>query len=320
MPDDASQAVPVLPSLRPERGAIDVLVVGAFFCDVVFSGLPGLPDPGDEVWAESCSIIPGGTYITAAALHRLGVSCAWACRFGTDPFSRFVLDVARQEGLAPTAFVEIDGPLRNISIAMSFDGERSFVSYAEPIEPIDLSAIRDLRPRLIIRPGLGEPDDLARLVEAAREVGAIVFVDPQSSRHTLASEGLRTVLSQVDVFAPNEREVLNLTGQDSVGAALPVLLESARFTIIKCGARGAIAADRRSVTRVPALPIDSVETTGAGDCFNAGFIMAMLEGSTVIECLQAGNAAGGLSTLAPSSSGIPTRAQVDEARTRYQSG
>lgn len=318
--DKAGQAGPVLPTLRPDRGAVDVLVVGAFSCDVVFSGLPGLPDPGDEVWAESCSIIPGGTYITAAALHRLGVSTAWACRFGRDPFSQFVLEVTGQEGMDPAAFVEVDGPLPNISITLSHDGDRSFVSYAEPAAPIDLTAIRDLRPRLIVQPGLGEPDDLARLIEAARDVGAAVFVDPQSSRHTLASEQVRALIGQVDIFAPNEREALHLTGQDTVDAALHVLLESTAFTIIKIGARGAIAADRRSVVRLPALPIDAVETTGAGDCFNAGFIMAMLEHSTVVTCLQAGNAAGGLSTLAPSSTGIPTRAEVNRARVAYGSG
>ncbi|MEO8463649.1 MAG: hypothetical protein ABI555_10575 [Chloroflexota bacterium] len=73
------RAGPKLPSLREDRGLVDVLVIGAYFCDVVYSGLLRLPHPGEEVWASSCSVVPGGTYITAAALHRFGVSSAWAC-------------------------------------------------------------------------------------------------------------------------------------------------------------------------------------------------------------------------------------------------
>ncbi len=157
---------------------MDVLVIGSFFCDVVFAGLTDVPEAGDEVWAKSCSILPGGTYITAAAIHRFGVSSAWVCRFGTDPFSRFVRDAAAREGLDPSAFVETDGPLRNISVAMSFGADRSFVSFAEPVEPIPTDAIERLRPRVIMCPGLGDLDAVERTLAAAHDVGAIVFVDP----------------------------------------------------------------------------------------------------------------------------------------------
>lgn len=313
MTDPVPASGPALPTLRDDRGAVDVLVIGSPFCDVVFAGLPGLPGPGDEVWADSCSIVPGGTYITAAALHRLGVSTAWACRFGTDPFSQFVRDAARREGMDPAAFIEIDGPLRNISVALSLPTDRSFISFAEPIGAIPLTAIDELRPRMIVRPGMGEPADLERLIDAADAVGAIVFVDPQSSRLTLQSAEARAVLGRVGLFAPNEREVLLMTGQDDLDAAVTVLLESTPLAIIKRGALGAFVADRSSQAHAPAIAVEAVETTGAGDCFNAGFIMAMLEGADAAGCLRAGNAAGGLSTTAPSSSGIPTRRQVDLA-------
>lgn len=313
MTDRVAASGPALPALRDDRGAVDVLVIGSSFCDVVFAGLPGLPGPGDEVWAKSCSIVPGGTYITAAALHRLEVSSAWACRFGTDPFSRFVRDSARREGMDPAAFIDIDGPLRNISISLSLPADRSFISFSEPIGPIPLTAIDKLRPRLVIRPGMGEPEDLHRLIDAADAVGAIVFVDPQSSGQTLQSAGVRAVLGRVGLFAPNERELLLLTGQDDLDVAMAILLETTPLAIIKRGAQGALVADRWSQMHAPAIAVEAVETTGAGDCFNAGFIMAMLDGADVAGCLRAGNAAGGLSTTAPSSAGIPTRRQVDLA-------
>lgn len=293
-------------------------MIGSFFCDVVFSGLPRLPVTGEEIWAEACSIVPGGTYITAAALSRLQVSTAWACRFGTDPFSAFAREAARREGIDSSAFAEVDAPIRNISVALSVGGERSFVSFADALEPMALTSVQDLRPRLVIRPGLGSLDDLARVLDAAHDVGALVFLDPQSTEHTLESERLRALLGRVDFFAPNEREALNLTQTDNIDTALTILRDVVPFVIVKQGSAGATAADRDFHVRIPALPIQAFETTGAGDCFNAGYIMAMLDGSDVQECLRTGNAAGGLSTLAPSSAGIPWRADVERARETYR--
>lgn len=308
---------PALPVLRATPGEVDVLTIGSYFCDVVFSGLLEMPKLGDEIWASACSVVPGGTYITAAALHRLNVSSAWACRFGSDPFSRFVRSAADAEGMDPSAYVSIDEPVLNISIAMSFPADRSFVSFAEPLPPADFTAIDALRPRLIVKPGLGEPQDLIRLLDAADKVGAAVVVDPQASEHTLDSAVLRAALRRVAVLAPNEREALKLSGQTDIDAAVAALREVAPLVVVKLGADGAIAADRGAEVRVDALSVTPLETTGAGDCFNAGFIMAMLEGEDAVGCLQAGNAAGALSTLAASSLGIPTREEVDLARRRF---
>ena len=315
--DHAGQGAPQLPTLRQDRGVVEVLVMAPLFCDVVFSGLSQLPGLGDEVWAKSCTIVPGGGFLIAAALHRLKVSSAWACRFGTDPFSRFGRDAARREGMDESAFIEVDRPLPNISAALSFGSDRSFISFSEPVEPIPLDSIQQLRPRVIIWPGLDRLADLERVLKAAREVGAILFLDPQSSKHTMRSHRLRSLMREVDIFAPNEREALLLTGQDSPEAALSSLIGSSHLVIVKRGDQGSVAADRRGEVRVPALPIRAIETTGAGDCFNVGFVMALLDGSDMVRCLQAGNAAGALSTAAPSSAGIPSRDEVDRALATY---
>jgi sugar/nucleoside kinase (ribokinase family) len=309
-----TDAGPRLPVLRSDPGLVEAVVVGSAFCDIVFSGLERLPEPGEELWADACSLLPGGTYITAAAVHRFGVPTVWVTTFGSDPFSDYVRACARREGLDERAFEVLDRPMPNLSVSLSFGGERSFISHGDTSVSGVPALIRSLRPRIVIRPGLRGIADAAAMTDAAHEVGAIMFIDPQSTTHRVDTPGFEDLLGRVDVLAPNAREAMAMTGAASVDEAANALAARARLVVVKLGASGAMAVDGCGVATAPALRVRPIETTGAGDCFNAAFIMAMLEGDTVSGCLAAGNAAGGLSTLAPSSAGIPTRAALQHAR------
>lgn len=320
MTEGRTEAGPRLPALRSDQGLADAVVVGSAFCDIVFSGLERLPEPGEELWADTCNLLPGGSYITAAAVHRFGVATVWVTKFGSDPFSDYVLDCARREGLDERAFEVLDRPMPNLSISLSFGGERSFISYGDTSVSSVVALIRSLRPRIVIRPGLGSIEDAAAMTDVAHEVGAIMFIDPQSTTHHVGTPGFDDLLARVDVFAPNEREAMSLTGAASVEDAAKALAGGGRLVLVKLGEAGAMAADVYGVASAPALRVRPIETTGAGDCFNAAFIAAMLEGDTVSGCLAAGNAAGGLSTLAPSSGGIPTRAALQAARATLTAG
>ncbi len=306
---------PRLPALRSDCGLVDAVVVGSAFCDIVFSGLERLPKLGEEVWADTCSILPGGSYITAAAVHRFGLTAVWMTKFGSDPFSEYVLACARREGLDERAFETLDQSMPNLSISLSFGGgDRSFISYGDTNVSSAAALIRSLRPRIVIRPGLGGIEDAAAMTDVAHEVGALMFIDPQSTTHHIDTPGFEDLLRRVDVFAPNEREAMAITRAPSLREAANALAGRGRLVVVKLGASGAIAVDGFGVASGEALEVAPIETTGAGDCFNAAFIAAMLEGDSISGCLAAGNAAGGLSTLAPSSGGIPTRAALQAAR------
>ena len=77
----------------------DILVVGDYCLDLIFTGLPAMPALGKEIFSSGCTMLPGGSYNAAVAMHRLGLRVGWASDFGNDDFSRFVMDHARQEGL-----------------------------------------------------------------------------------------------------------------------------------------------------------------------------------------------------------------------------
>ena len=72
----------------------DLIVVGGYCEDLIFTGLPGIPEPGSEIVGKDFRLIPGGSYNTAVTAHRLGLKVAWAADFGSDEFSKFVLHQA----------------------------------------------------------------------------------------------------------------------------------------------------------------------------------------------------------------------------------
>ena len=78
----------------------DVVIAGDVFCDLIFTGLPRMPQLGEELFSTAFDIVPGGVYITAVTLRRLGLSVGVFCHMGSDPFSRFVVEQMEAEGRA----------------------------------------------------------------------------------------------------------------------------------------------------------------------------------------------------------------------------
>jgi sugar/nucleoside kinase (ribokinase family) len=147
----------------------------------------------------------------------------------------------------------------------------------------------------------------------AQARGVLVYVDPQWNPERLHSPAFRDALTCVDVFSPNLVEALEMTGASEAGDALDVLCQWCSCVVIKCGAQGCIARSGDTYYAVPAIPVEAVETTGAGDNFNAGLIYGLLSGYDFETCLQCANIAGGLSTLVIGGCANEVRTAVVEA-------
>jgi len=293
---------------------VDVLVVGDYYVDVVFAGAPSWPRPDAEVFADVLATVPGGAYTHALALHRLGVRTRWVTDFGTDGYSAEVLAAARAEGLDSTCFVHHDKPVRNISIAISRDGDRGFLSYRQPRPPLDVApAVQAVRPRLVLLPHLLRGDEATAALAAAAAVGAEVFMECQHTDATLDTPGVTDTLARLHVFAPNAAEARQLTGIDDVTAATRRLAQLTPTVVVKNGAHGALAATGATLVHAAARPVAALDTTGAGDCFDAGFIYARLRGHDLATCLQLATACGALSTTDYGSAAAPTLAELAAA-------
>lgn len=281
----------------------EVLVVGAYFADLIFQDLARPVLPGTETFAGALDLLPGGAFTPAMAMHRLGHDVVWATDFGNDLFSSLVLSAARAEGLDETGFRHHPVPLRSVTVALSNPGDRAMVSYQDSYgSPALADLLREHRPDVLMLPQLQYSAAVKTSLQVARQLGTQVFMDCQDVPGTLDTPMVREVLAEVDVFAPNADEALRLTGATTVDDALDVLAGCVRTVVVKRGAEGASAVQDGKRHDVLAVPVDVVDTTGAGDCFNAGFLHALLAGRRLPDCLAAAVACGAAATAGPGSS------------------
>jgi sugar/nucleoside kinase (ribokinase family) len=228
------------------------------------------------------------------------MNVGWASDFGNDFFSRYVLEEAVRQNLNPALFRKHDRPLQALSVSFSFAHDRAFLSYMDTLPVLDLAALVSANPaRCLLLMGLHHDPGVPRIVETAHAQGSTVFMDGQGndSLH-LDDPHVEAALRSVDVFAPNRKEALHLTLEKTPEAALARLAQLTPTVLIKLGAEGVLASHQGSVVHMPGIAVDVVDTTGAGDNFDCGFIYGLLNGYSLEDCLRAGNFCGGRSTTA----------------------
>src|SRR5215211_4325303 len=189
---------------------LDVLLPSAYFCDLVFTGLPDMPKLGDEIFSNGFKVLPGAGFIPAVALTRLGMQVDWACDFGNDFFSRYVLEEAGRQKLSPRLFRMHDGPLQAVTVAYSFAHDRAFLSYMDSLPPNDLTAlIRQNPARCLMLMSLQYGPEFSETAAIAHEQGSLIFMDAQvSGEASLADPQVRSAIKSVDVFTLNQKEAL----------------------------------------------------------------------------------------------------------------
>ena len=274
----------------------DVFIVGRYFCDLVFTGLPELPRLGHEVYSREFHMVPGGVYNAAIALHRLGVKIVWPCQFGNDLFSQYVKSEALKEGVSVAYFSDLGRPSLHLTAAFSFEQERAFLSYSDPLPVYDYGElILETHPKWIYITHLliGEP--LEQIVDAGRSIDAKIFMDCQAHNHNLSKPAVQKALRAVDIFSPNRVEAGRLTGEEDINGMLAELSKFSPLVVIKDGKNGSYLQCGIRTIHQPSIPVEVVETTGAGDNFDSGFLYAQVRGYSLEKCLRAGNICGGLS-------------------------
>lgn len=291
----------------------EVLVAGAYFADLIFGGLSRQVVPGSEVLAEAFSLRPGGAFTLAMGLRRLEHDVVWATDFGDDGFSREVLTLARDEGLDETGFRHHQVPVRSITVALSYPDDRAMVTYQDPVCAAALAdLVAEHHPRMLMLPLLRYDAATCAGLRAARQLGSQIFMDCQDVPGTLATPSLRDALTLVDVFAPNSDEALRLTGASTVDDALWVLADLVDTVVVTRGADGASAVQGGRRCDVAGVPLEVVDTTGAGDCFNVGFVHARLSGRPLVDCVAAAVACGAAATTGPGSGAAPDLTGLDQ--------
>lgn len=324
------------------RGPVSVAVLGPVYCDLVFGGLERLPRLGEECFARRFLAAAGGSAISAIALRRLGHRVALLSEVGDDANGVLVRARLAEAGVDDRWLgVRRDVPTP-VTVAMSTEADRAFVTYLGPGGPTDgpPGAFRpDLHEVLLDTRAAhlhiaGFPVALAHpdAVDVARQLGLTVSFDPGWDECALGDARVRRVAMAVDVLLINLLEARLLSsaggladdpsgpGAEDPGTAadLPRLLADLagrrprRVTVIKDGAAGAWGADDDGLLRVDAPVVATVDATGAGDVFTAGFLDAWWVGEPLAACLRRGVICGARATTAyGGASAAPTRAELD---------
>jgi sugar/nucleoside kinase (ribokinase family) len=276
-----------------------VLSTGRLYCDLVFRGLEAMPRLGEERFADEVAVVPGGGgFITAAHLIGLGRPAALLARLGEDPFSQSLLPALEDSGV-DLAFLEraVDaGP--QLTVAMVKDGERAFLSRrAGPARPATLpAALGDLRAAHLHIAEFATLAEIPHLVTDAKHHGLTVSLDPSWDDALIRSPDLVARCNGVDVFLPNASEARAIAACDDLDEAGRRLARHFPLVVIKDGGEGARLHQGNQSVTLPAAPCRAVlDTTGAGDAFNAGFLAAWLAGRMTERALAEGIACGTLS-------------------------
>jgi sugar/nucleoside kinase (ribokinase family) len=298
-----------------------VLFAGEINVDLVLQGYRDFPTPGKEVLVDDFSMVLGSaSAICAMGLARLGTPVAFLGKAGDDPWGRFCLDAMTGRGIDVSRVVRDGGIKTGVTVAITRPAaDRALVSYLGSIgalvrDDVRREALRGFAHLHVssfylqegLRPGIRD------LFAAARAEGLTTSLDPGYDPSEGWAGGLEETLRETDLFFPNEVELAGIARTSDPEAALRRLDNGRTRTVAKLGKEGAMTLEEGRTVKVAAFPIRPIDTTGAGDSFNAGFLHAWLEGALVADCLRLGAACGALSTQGSGGTAAqPTRAEAE---------
>ena len=300
----------------------DLLVVGEINPDLILRG-DVTPEFGqvEKTIADATLTIGSSSVIFACGVARLGLRVAFIGKVGDDIFGRFMREQMAERGI-DTSGVVIDPTIpTGLSVILSRGDDRAILTHSGSIaalrmEEIDrrlLARARHLHMGSYFMLDTLRPD-VPALFAAAREQGLTVSLDTNYDPAERWDGGLREALRYVDVFLPNQAELLAIAGAPDLDAALECMAGRVPLVGVKLGAQGGVARRGDQLARAAALPIAIVDTTGAGDSFDAGFVYGYLKGWELDRTLRLACACGSLSTRAAGGTAAqPTLAEAIES-------
>jgi len=291
-----------------QKGMPSVLTVGDINADIM-AALSHYPEKGGEGLSEKAELHAGGSAAnTAMVLAQFGVDVSLLGRVGTDPLGHYVFRELEMAGV-DLALVQRDPTVMTgtFFVAVMPDGERTMFGHRganvnltsasfETVAWSDLRWVHVSGYALLKDP---QRTTTLRVLEhaAGRKTTTSLDVGVHAARQ--ASDEVRRLLPQTSVLFQNLEEARALTGRTELAESLNALLEKGVGTVaVKLGKEGCAVADGSETFRVPAFSVDAVDSTGAGDSFDAGFILGHQWGLGIRASAVLGNALGGLACTA----------------------
>jgi len=284
--------------MRIER-RLEVIVAGEANADLILRQAPPLEMEQEKLAQDMDLTLGGSSAITAHNLARLGARVGFVGVVGDDWLGRFVEERLKSAGVELTHLKRLKNAKTGITVWHTRGRRRAGITYP--------GTIAQLRAADVPSEYLSQAHHLhvgayfllerlhasaAALFRRARRLGLTTSLDCNWDPAERWDSQLREVLASTDVFLPNEDEARRITGESRLEQAAEQLGRLARIVVIKRGARGVLVWTNGRKLAVPAPRVRVVETTGAGDSFNAGFLLRFLRGGSLQDCARAGVKAG----------------------------
>ncbi len=297
-----------------QKPNIDVVVIGELNVDIILNYIEGFPEVGKEKLAKEMDITLGSSSaIFASNLSTLGTKVAFIGKTGKDAFASLVLDSLNTKGVNTSQIIQSETSNTGATIVLNYDQDRAMVTYPGAmetltIEDIDFDILSDARhlhfSSIFLQPAIRE--SLPDLFAKAKSMGLTTSVDPQWDPAEKWDVNLSKLLPVLDIFMPNKAELLLLTDSNSLSEAInKIKAISPNITlVVKNGAEGAYGWSSGNLLHQPAfMNTEVIDSIGAGDSFNAGFIHEFIKGSSIHKCLETGALTGAVSTTRPGGTG-----------------
>jgi sugar/nucleoside kinase (ribokinase family) len=290
----------------PVVASPDVCVVGEINPDLILYGLP------DEFEAERELLFPrfrltlgSSSAIFAHNLSMLGSRVSMVSKIGDDELGKMALGWLSSGGVDVTHVQQGTGNTTGLTVILARASDRFILTYPGTMfelryGDLDLDYVFSARHLHISSYFLQKAlrPKIADLLSEARRRGLTTSLDTNDDPEGLWGDDLREVLHHVDLLLPNEREAKRIAQTDDLATAISYLSARAGIVAVKLGSQGAVARKGDVEWRCAPLLVNALDTVGAGDSFDAGFIHQFLRGASIEQCLDYGNIAGAYSTTA----------------------
>ncbi len=298
--------------------SFDLLVAGETNPDLILTGNV-TPEFGqvEKLMDNATLAIGSSSVIFACGAARLGLNVAFIGKCGDDVFGRFMLDEMQKRGVDVTHVIVVPDGVTGITISLNKGNDRAMLTHlgliaelrAEDIADSLLARARHLHVASYFLQTNLQPD-LPALFKRAHALGLSTSLDTNYDP-TEKWIGFDELLSVTDVFLPNETEAKSLTGAENIEEAADRLKSKVEAVAIKLGKDGALGISKSPKIQVESIPVNVVDTVGAGDSFDAGFIYGYLNDWELKKSLRLACVCGALSTQA--AGGTTAQPTLEEA-------
>ncbi|MBZ5619074.1 MAG: carbohydrate kinase family protein [Acidobacteriia bacterium] len=299
--------------------SLDVILAGELYADLILSGFEFWPQPGQEAFAKHYHReVGGGASNTACGMAKLGSTVSVLGVVGGD--GDWLVEQLRRNGVDTSDIIRDGNEATAFTVAITTPEDRSLLTYLGANQGFPAALAQSAAANLLARaahvhlafaPELSTAGDL---LSAIRANGCTVSLDVGWHEHWLRDARLPKILALLDLFFPNESEARCITGETEPEKMLRWFISNgAPRVALKLGSSGAALLWDGEIRHDAPPAVTPVDTTGAGDSFNAGFLHCWLRGDSPEICLRAANICGALSTEAFGGvAGVPEGARLQE--------